>query len=1161
MQAAVITFSDIMNLNYFISPIRAHAARTTARAMFCLLVGLPFMNNGRLNAQLTITPTNPAVTTSGSIVLTSSTPVTWSLNGVGALSNQTTTSVTYAAPSSVVPQQQLYGCPVLPNDTVFNTRIDSLPVDANSTAMIAAQSSLALTLQPSWGTSYADASTPTRTMISFYDGVTRPNFAFPLQGPNLRRESGDYVGIFQFASAPDHHVMTVRRTDCTFYESYDDYLNGYVRTCNNGTTQNCNVQSAVSYSQATYNFVPGDWGTDAAGLLLAPLVWHVNEIKGGSINHAVRFTEGLAGILFNAIRWPASSTAGGCPVAVCPNAMPMGARLRLKASVNISSFSLTAQVMLTALQRYGMILSDTGSNNAITTSSDVSEDPTVFAAVREVNSAKLPISDFEVVDESSLQVAANSYQVCPYNSTCMGAKNTYEQPQNQAVITATPTSGTAVSVPVALEGVSIGLGVPLTLPVQAGTYSFQIPYWVNNNTNQSVTWTLQSGVGSVTSTGVYTPPASTTDSGTTASTVLVGTAAADPNVTINLFLNVLPAGANPTGSIRIDSGALTNNTDGNGNVWLADIGADGTDVLTGADYPNWPTTNPERIVYQSAAQAYGGDQHYEMVVPNGNYKVHLLFGNPYYGCAAPCGYTSGYTFSPELIETQGTIQAHYFNFQSAAGYQYATPVDLYVPAQVTNNILDISGDLIVPDIGPDYASGNKYNFINGVEILPDSTAPHWAIDTQMQSTIAAGQTLLPFYVTDWYTGKNDPTWSIISGPKDAMLSGSTLSLPVGSTDLNGQGIVVQATDGTYTATATIYTTGGTRSALGILAPPNHFGYCRALTINHAQVDAAQTNFPVTISVTDPTLATTANGGHVLQSSGYDIVLTSDAAGKNLLNWEVETYNPVTGNWIGHVKIPALSNTADTVIYMFYGNLAITTNQSSPSLVWDSNFTGVYHFASLTSSTTPDSSAKNDSAVSNTGVTSGTGLFGLGASLTNTGAHLMLPVAVLNPTSGSISAWVNPTKQMISGVTYAGGTQSDGAAEFHFVEWSSYDNAVEFGWNNGKSNSTLDEPVSKVNLPTNTWSHVVYTWNQSAPSQSVYVNGMQVANLTSAFNVYTPVSNFWLGSDAQNGSYNFMGSMDEVRFSNIARSASWIATEYANQSSPATFVMCGSETKN
>ena len=202
----------------------------------------------------TLTPANPAVTPGKSITLTSSTPVTWTLTGVGTLSNQTSTTVTYTAPSSVVPQNQMLGCPVLPNDTVFNTPINNLPVDANSAAMIASQTSAPLSFQPSWGISYADNNTPTRTLLTYYGSNTYPNFAFPLQGPNLRREAGDYEGIFSFgANVPDHHVMTVRRTDCTFYESYDDYTDGYIRACADGTP-NCNVQSAVAYSSSTYNF-------------------------------------------------------------------------------------------------------------------------------------------------------------------------------------------------------------------------------------------------------------------------------------------------------------------------------------------------------------------------------------------------------------------------------------------------------------------------------------------------------------------------------------------------------------------------------------------------------------------------------------------------------------------------------------------------------------------------------------------------------------------------------------------------------------------------------------------------------------------------------------------------------------------------------------------
>ena len=1121
-----------------------------------------------------LTPTNPAVTPGNSIILTSASPVTWALSGVGTLTNQTTTSVTYTAPASVVAQNQMLGCPVLPNDTIFNTPIDNLPLDPNSSAMIAAQSHIAFSIQPSWGISYADTSTPTKTLLTFYGSNSFSNFAMPLPGPNLKRESGDYVGTFQFPSSPDHHVMTVRRTDCSFFESYDDYLNGYVRNCNDGTP-NCNVQSAVSYGSANYNYIPGNWGTDAGGFLLAPLVWHLDEIKNGSINHAVRFTEGLAGILFGSVRWPAASSAGGCAPATCPNAFPMGARLRLKASFNTSNFSPTAQVLLTALKTYGMVLTDTGSNTAIQTTTDLWSDPVVSSALTQITTAGISVSNFEVVDESSLQLAPNSYAVCPFNATCMGAANTYEHPTGQAVITATAGNGSSTSIPVALKAITIGLGVPAVLPLQAGSYGFQIPFWVNNTSNQTVNWTLQSGTGSVTAGGVYTPPATTTNSATTAAAVLNGTSAADPNITAKLFLTILPAGANPVGSVRIDSGANANVADGNGNTWLADPGAEGTFSQILADYPNWSTTNSARVVYQSAAFTYANDLRYTFAVPNGNYRVHLLFGVPYNGCPSPCGRYASYagqdihSYNPQMIETQGVLQSHYFDFGAASGYAFATPADLYVPAKVTNNLLQLGVLATAPDLGPNYAPpGNKYNIINGVEVLPDASAPHWTIDTQQQTTISAGQTLRPFYVTDWYTGRNDPTWSVKSqapGCPSATFTGSALTLASGACS-NGQPVVVQATDGTYTATTILSTTGGTKTMLAIVAPPpvvNHFSYKRAITINHANVSAPQTNFPVALSISDPSLETVPNGGHVQQANGYDIVLTSDAAGSNRLNWEVEKYDPMVGSWIAHVKIPALSNVTDTVIYAFYGNPAVISDQSTPSAVWDSSFKAVYHFATVTTSTTPDSTVYANNAVSNSSVAvTGGGLLGSGAQFSAGAAyHLVLPVAVLNASAGTISAWLNPTIASVAGQTFGTASQTDPGKEFRFAEWSSYSNGNLFGWNSGSSDYTINLPNTAFSLPVNAWSHVVYTWNQSTNTQVVYLNGVAQKTVTTAFSPYTPVSNFWLGTDVQNPSYSFGGVMDEVRFSDSSRTATWIASEYANQNPSSTFISLGTEAAN
>jgi hypothetical protein len=316
----------------------------------------------------------------------------------------------------------------------------------------------------------------------------------------------------------------------------------------------------------------------------------------------------------------------------------------------------------------------------------------------------------------------------------------------------------------------------------------------------------------VTASGVYTPPSSTNS---TASAVLLGSSAADPNVTAHLYLTVLPAGSSPAGCIRIDTGSASNSKDLNGNVWLADTGAEGTFNTVPSDYPNWTSTNPLKLIYQSAAIAYGNDLRYTIAVPNGNYRVHVLLGIPYNGCGNNCGRYAGYygqdihTYNPQMIDTQGIVQNHYFDFGAAIGYAFATPVDVYVPARVTDNLLQLGIVALAPDTGPSLApaKSNKYNILNGVEILPDSSAPHWTVDTQQQTTIAPGQTLRPFYVTDWYTGVNDPSWTIVSGPTGATLNGSTLTLANGS-NANGQPIVIKASDGTYSATASIQITGG-----------------------------------------------------------------------------------------------------------------------------------------------------------------------------------------------------------------------------------------------------------------------------------------------------------------------------------------------------------------
>src|SRR5262249_31100969 len=113
---------------------------------------------------------------------------------------------------------------------------------------------------------------------------------------------------------------------------------------------------------------------------------------------------------------------------------------------------------------------------------------------------------------------------------------------------------------------------------------------------------------------------------------------------------------------------------------------------------------------------------------------------------------------------------------------------------------------------------------------------------------------------------------------------------------------------------------------------NSYDYRRAITIHHSQVQGTPTDFPVLISDTYPFLRTTTNGGSVISSSGYDIIFTSDAEGTTPLYFERESYNASTGAATFWVKVPSLSSTTDTIVYMFYGNSAISADQANPNSV-------------------------------------------------------------------------------------------------------------------------------------------------------------------------------------------------------------------------------------
>jgi len=341
--------------------------------------------------------------------------------------------------------------------------------------------------------------------------------------------------------------------------------------------------------------------------------------------------------------------------------------------------------------------------------------------------------------------------------------------------------------------------------------------------------------------------------------------------------------------------------------------------------------------------------------------------------------------------------------------------------------------------------------------------------------------------------------------------------------------------------------------------PNSYLYRRAIVIDHTKVpNTDQTNFPFLFRGTYTFLATQANGGVVVSTSGYDIVFSTDPNGGSRLAHEIEIYSSTTGNITMWTQVPLVSHNTDTVIYLFYGNGAIVTSQENRAGVWDANYKLVWHLANGTTLSAGDSTSNADSgtitnATATGGLIDGAGSFNGSNTILST---TTLPTAVQD--NWTVQAWMNPSSLSQLGIAVFNG-RDDGVSGTY--------NGYGFGVGNGAgaSGSKLQGLFSGVVWvdsgytfgATGTWYHVVM--ERASGTTKFYVNGTQTAS-TSASTPGVPTFNFTVG--AQKGPSAtvryFNGLLDEVRVSAIARSADWINTEYCNQSASCVFYSTGSE---
>lgn len=293
-----------------------------------------------------------------------------------------------AAAPSLVAAHPLPGaprCEIFPADNPWNQRVDKLPVAANSSTLITSIG-LGAPVHPDFGT--------------VYDGA--PNgIPYKVVGPHTRRVHVSFQYASQSDKGPyplprhvpieggrhstgDRHVIVVDRATCVDYELYAAYPLDHGRRWQAG--------SGAIFNLRSNHLRPAGWtSADAAGLPILPGLARYDEVAGGVIDHALRFTAPRTRMAYV---YPARHYASSSNDPALP---PMGLRVRLKASVDISHLPYQARVVAQALKTYGMILADNGSPWYISGAPNPHWNNNALHQLDQLSGA-----DFEVVDTSSL---------------------------------------------------------------------------------------------------------------------------------------------------------------------------------------------------------------------------------------------------------------------------------------------------------------------------------------------------------------------------------------------------------------------------------------------------------------------------------------------------------------------------------------------------------------------------------------------------------------------------------------------------------------------------------------------------------------------------------------------------------------------------------------
>jgi len=284
---------------------------------------------------------------------------------------------------------------------VWNAPVDTLPVAANSLTLTTSVG-LSKTMHADFGSGLYQgaiigipfvtvAGTQTKYPVSFdiADESDVGPYAIPL---NTTLEGGS-----------DRHAIAVDTDNCILYELWAASPGS-----NNWTAGSGAIFDLKSNALRTDGFT----SADAAGLPIFPGLVRYDEVASGQIQHAIRLTVPNTQ---KAYQWPARHYASNNTSTSVP---AMGQRFRLRSNFDVSTYPSDVQVILRALQKYGLIVADNGSAWYISGAPDSRWDNSHLSML-----SKVLGSDLEAVDDSVFMVRSSTGQAATCDSNDDGVVN------------------------------------------------------------------------------------------------------------------------------------------------------------------------------------------------------------------------------------------------------------------------------------------------------------------------------------------------------------------------------------------------------------------------------------------------------------------------------------------------------------------------------------------------------------------------------------------------------------------------------------------------------------------------------------------------------------------------------------------------------------------